>query len=90
MHPLELEKEAWVGIPKSNQIYKKRKDEDDVEDEEHTLLKCLAYEHICDNFSSLLQKPKDIWSLLNESPQKSLGTFITKVLSHREHLLSLS
>ena len=45
-HSLGLEKGTWAGIPKTDRICKLCVDKHDIEDEEHTLLKCPAYEHI--------------------------------------------
>lgn len=88
-HSLALEKGAWAGIPKSERLCCICKDMHAIEDEEHVLLKCSAYAHIRDKFSSIMKYDNKIGSFLNESPQKTLGIYVTKVLSHREHLLSL-
>ena len=49
-----------------------------IEGEKHVLLKCPAYTHIRHIFTSLLKDNK----VLTESPQKTLGFYVTKVLSH--------
>ena len=87
-HSLEIEKGAWVGIPRSERLCNVCKDLNAIEDEEHVLLECPAYSHIRQNFSSLLKDHKAIWNVLTESPQKTLGIYVTKVLSHGEQLLS--
>ena len=83
------DKGAWAGIPRSKRLCSTCKDMDAIEDEEHILLKCPAYIHIKQKFNSLLKDNKDIWNVLIESPEKTVGIYVTKVLSYREHFLSL-
>ena len=64
-HSLELEKGAWAGIPRSARTCKICEDMHAIKDEDHALLKCPAYAHIRDKFSSLIQNHQDTWSLLN-------------------------
>ena len=59
-----------------------------IEDEWHVLMECTQYVNIRKEFEEITRDKTTLAAILEDTPPRILGAFISKTLRHREELLS--